>query len=202
MSSIKNFLAAKSDQEKINAVANLETKYSFYFADIENITNSEEWDRDTQIATIERYLESRQEYLNQAEKLFRTDFDELAENTERYKLFDYYLKMMLLVQYMGGDLYNVVERIIFLALHDDTEVKHCGSTLLLRASNYLSSYLPEILQIMSKHGISERPFKVGKVFNQVIEGNPELIDYGEEDDEFIEQCQNTITCLNSFQSKS
>ena len=143
MSSIKNFLAARTSQEKINAVANLEAKYGYCCLDTENIINSKEWDRDTQITTIERYLESRQEYLNKAKK-----------TSIGHRLLDYHLKMMLLVEYMGGDLSNVVERIIFLALHDDTEIKRTGSTLLLRASNHLSSYFPEILQILKNNFIS------------------------------------------------
>ena len=70
MSSIKNFLAARTHQEKVNAIANLEAKYGYY--NMANITNSKEWDKDTQIATIERYLESRQEYLNKTKNIHRS----------------------------------------------------------------------------------------------------------------------------------
>ena len=176
MSAINNFLAAKTNQEKVNVIAILDAKYGNYgFEFCEQISNSDEWNKDTQIATIERYLESRQEYLTESERFFSVDFDEPLEVPEEDKLLEYHLRMMSLVQYMGGDLSNIIERAIFLALHDDSEIKGCGSVLLLRASDYLSAYLPKILQIMSKHGLWERPFKIGKAFNQIIDRNPKLI---------------------------
>ena len=176
MSSIKNFLAARTNQEKAIAIDNLEAKYSFDLTDKENITHSNEWDKDTQIATIERYLESHQEYLNRSKKVFYTNLDGVIEYADLDHSFCYHSMMTLLVQQIGGDLSKIIDRAIFLALYDNSEVKGCGSTLLLRASSYLSSYFPEILQIMSKHGLWERPFKVGKVFNQILDRNPELID--------------------------
>lgn len=177
MSAINNFLAAKTNQEKVNAIAILEEKYGSYGWEFnEQISNSDEWNKVTQFATIERYLESRQEYLTESERFFSVDFDELPEDLDEDKLLEYHLRMISLVQYMGGDLSNIVERAIFLALHDDSEIKWCGSVLLLRASDYLSAYLPEILQIMSKHGLWERPFNIGKVLNQIIDRNPKLIE--------------------------
>lgn len=175
MSTIKNFLVAKTNQDKANAIAEIQGKYGYYLEFCERISISSEWDQETQLATIERYLKSRQEYLAESEIYFSIDFDELTEDTEENQLFDYHLLLMSLVQYMGGDLSQIVDRLIFLALHDDVEVKGCGSILLLRSADYLSDYLPEILQIMKKHGLWERPFKVGKAFNKIIDRHPEIV---------------------------
>lgn len=177
MSTISNFLVAQTNKDKANAIAELEAQYGYYSLEFcEQISISNEWDKDTQLATIERYLKSREEYLTESEKFFSIDFDDLTENTEENKLFDYHLRLMSLVQYMGGDLSEIVDKSILLALHDDVEVKGCGSILILRSANYLSAYMPEILQIMSKHGLWERPFKIGKVFNKIIDRHPESLD--------------------------
>ena len=175
MSTIKNFLVAKTNKDKANAIAEIQAKYGYYLEFCERISISDEWDKETQLATIESYLKSRQEYLTESERFFSIDFEELTEDTEENKLLDYHLLMMSLVQYMGGDLSQILDRLIFLGLHDDVEVKGCGYILILRSADYLSDYLPEILQIMRKHGLWERPFKVGKAFNKIIDRHPEMV---------------------------
>jgi hypothetical protein len=159
VSTIKNFLVAKTNKDKANAIAEIQAKYGYYLEFCERISFSDEWDKETQLTTIERYLKSRQEYLTESERFFSIDFEELTEDTEDNKLLDYHLLLMSLVQHMGGDLSQILDRLIFLALHDDVEVKGCGSILLLRSADYLADYFPEVLKIMRKHGLSEIPFK-------------------------------------------
>lgn len=90
MSTIKNFLVAKTNKDKANAIAEIQAKYGYYLEFCERISLSDEWDKETQLATIEGYLKSRQEYLTESERFFSIDFEELTEDTEENKLLDYH----------------------------------------------------------------------------------------------------------------
>ncbi len=179
MSVISNFIAAQTKNEKSLAICALEGIFGqMYEPEFgENISKSSEWNKELQYACLDRYQKNREEYLAQIntmcsyEKMM--DFSELALEEEDPS-FNYGLVMIFVVENIGGNLENIMDRAIILAKCDDSEMKGCGSTLLLRGQKHLSQRFCDVLDIMTKQGTWGRPFKIGQAFNYLIDSDPAL----------------------------
>ncbi|RKY54236.1 MAG: hypothetical protein DRP93_05330 [Candidatus Neomarinimicrobiota bacterium] len=158
-----------------SAKDDLESKFGFFYdADAAlKVNSSSEWDHDTQLLCIERYLESRRQYIQGIEDFSKSvGLSGLLEGLEEDKSFDYHITLMWLTENIGGNTKPIVEKFIQLALDDDIEVRGIGSACLRNCQHLNSTHLPAILQILDKHGSWQHPLKIGRALTSILRRFP------------------------------
>ena len=178
LSSIGKFIDAQTTQEKADAIVELENQYGNQYSPefFQNIRSSDEWNGNLQKQCLDRYLNDRQEELDYIKRDFLNDFksswdqDWEEPNEEENIKFFYNSMMMVVVQNIGGDITSIVDQVISMAKSDDTGgFRNCGNQIMINHQQYFVDRFDDIIEIMSQEGFGEYPYRIGSVFNYVID---------------------------------
>jgi hypothetical protein len=199
MAAIRTFLEARTNAEMASAKLALESEFGPLHEENAKakVKVCPEWNTELQLMCINRYLKSREQYLEKLNQFLQPDSNAPFDRTTNQEL-NYHLSLMSLTVNIGGDTKPLIDNIFTLALSDDVEVKGIGSALLMGCKLLNANHMSSVLSVFDKHGVCEHPFKSGYAFTHILEYNTDscalLDDVGRSSSDNIKQ--SIITSFN------